>query len=84
MLSYSLANLYILVSNLVGRQGLEPCLALYKNAVLTHTPTPVHLVRHHRIERCSHAYQACGHNQPPHAGAKLVGDEGIEPSASCL
>ncbi len=37
---------------LVGRQGLEPCLALYKNAVLTHTPTPVILVRHHRIERC--------------------------------
>ncbi len=30
-------------SLLVGRQGLEPCLALYKNAVLTHTPTPVHI-----------------------------------------
>ncbi len=71
--------------HLVGRQGLEPCLALYKNAVLTHTPTPVPFWSG-TIESndAKHAYQACGHNQPPHAGAKLVGDEGFEPSASCL
>ncbi len=35
-------------SILVGRQGLEPCLALYKNAVLTHTPTPVNNWRNRR------------------------------------
>ncbi len=36
-------NYGALSRTLVGRQGLEPCLALYKNAVLTHTPTPVNL-----------------------------------------
>ena len=66
------ANMSHIPTNLllVGRQGVEPCLALYKNAVLTHTPTPV-TIWSGTIESndAKHAYQACGHNQPPRAGA---------------